>query len=405
MTQLANTDGTTAEDRRRDRLICALGAVLFTMGGGIFYVQPAFSAAFASALKLSAREVGIVDSLETGSLAMAAILMAIAPKRFGLKLMMVSVATVAIGNLLSGLMPDVYSLAALRSITGLIGEGPLNAYSFVILGRMARPERGFGVALTLIALCGTLALQPSLQFHGAGYGATLLIFAALAMPAIGLLMAVMRLKPVGAQPRPIIAKTKVRISGSITVRLLVGQLIWAAAPGMLWPFTAQMADRSGLHESVVMAALSISTIFGLSGMVIPAILGKDTNHRSAIVAASLGISIAACLIYNASGLPSLAIGYALFILFWSMGQIYQPALLVSVDRSGRGASLISVVQLAGMAIGTALGGLAIQWWGIRAIPIACIGTIALSMPLFFARSPATALRMPPLQDAEAPQAN
>jgi predicted MFS family arabinose efflux permease len=386
-------------DQRRERLICALGAVLFAMGGSIFYVQPAFSAAFGSALRLSARDVGMVDSLETASLAFAAIVMAIAPGRFGLKLMMVSAATVACGNLLSGLMPNVYALAALRCFTGLIGEGPLSAYAFVILGRMARPERGFGVASTLIALCGTLALQPSLQAHWAGYGASLVLFAVLVVPAIALLYAVIKLPATGEPHREGApsgsarsgerhAKTGLWAFNSITLRLLVGQAIWAAAPGLLWPFTAQMAGRSGLGGRVELAALSMSTIFGLSGIVIPAVLGKNANYRTAICAASVGLAGAACLIFVASSLLALAAGFALFIVFWNMGQIYQPALLLSVDRSGRGASLIPVVQLAGMAAGTALGGLAIQRWGIPAIPISCVAALALSTPLLVAWSAA-----------------
>ncbi len=375
--------------RRREFFTCVLGALLFVVGGSIFYVQPIFSAAFSRDLHLPASAIGLIDSLETGSLALAAIGMAFALRRFGPAFILGSAVVVAVGNLATGFMPNEASLAVVRTFTALFGEGPLLAYSFVVIGKMRRPERGFGIATATAVACGTAAIQPILQIRLLGDGASMAIAVFLSIPAVLLLLIVLR-KPDMVSMRGILERASVPTldpsgvskSGFVS-RLLIGQLIWSAAPGLVWPFAAQYAHQAGAKDTDIVLAFSIANVLGLLGAVVPALAGARISYRAGIIAGSTGLALVALLLSFASNTFALTACFAGFIIFWCVGQIYQPAQLVASDRVGRSAALVPVVQLAGSTAGTALGGLAIREFGIQILPIFCVVAVAIATPLFF----------------------
>lgn len=315
--------------------------------------------------------------------------MAVALRRFGPAFILGSAVVVAVGNLATGFMPNEQSLAVVRAFTALLGEGPLLAYSFVVFGKMQRPERGFGVAVGAAVICGIIAIQPVLQIRLLGDGASLGIYAFLAIPAIVLLLIVL-MAPEMFSMRGILERASSSTlnasagsSGALATRLLSGQLIWAAAPGFIWPFAAQYAHQAGVKEADIVVAFSIANVVGLLGAVVPAIAGARISHRTGIIAGSVGLAAAALLLTFSTNIVALTACFAMFISFWCVGQIYQPALLVASDRNGRSAALVPVVQLAGMAAGTALGGLAIRGFGIHALPIFCVVAVGIATPLFF----------------------
>ena len=319
--------------------------------------------------------------------------MAFVLRRFGPAFILGGTIAVAIGNIATGLMPSEQGLAAVRAITALFGEGPLLAYSFVVLGKMKRPERGFAVALAAAVICGTAAIQPALEIGSMGDGASLAIYTILTIPTALLLVIVLRW-PHTISMRGILERASAPMldvsnaaKSSFITRLLIGQLIWAAAPGIFWPFAAQYAHQAGAKEADIIAAFSIANIVGLMGAVGPAIAGSRVGYHAGIIAGSAGLAIAAFSMSFSTNVINLTACFAAFIIFWSVGQIYQPALLVASDRSGRSAALVPVVQLAGLAAGTAIGGFVIRALEIQALPMFCIVAVAIATPLFFIMRP------------------
>lgn len=365
-----------------------LGGLLSVLGSGFAFVMPVYSMATAATLHLSPVQIGLVDSLETVAAVPAAILISLAAGHIGPRLMIGAAAAVALGDLIVVLMWNFPSLVVLRFATALFGEGPCSAYAFVVLGRLRRPERGYGVGLTSVALVSSAAMHPALQFGWAGDGASLSLFGCLAIFGMMLLAfasqrsAAMRTDSICSM-EPNCPPEGVGVSRlPWLARLLTAQTAWAISPGIIWPFAAQLARHAGAQPDAIDAAFVISPIIGLTGALIPVFANGWISDRLGIAVGSLGFASTALLVPLGHDPIVLAGLFSSLILFWSLAQTFQPAMVALIDRSGRSAALIPVAQLAGFALGTAFGGIVNERLGIDALPSLSAAIALLATPLF-----------------------
>ena len=363
-----------------------LGSALFTTGCGILYVMPVYSAAVAVLLHLSSQQTGLLDGLETASLGVASILIGLAPGLLRPRLLIISALICACGNLLVGFMPDFRSLMQLRVLTGLFGEGPLYAYSFVVLSALRRPERGFGIALTIVSLVTALATAPLAWTDWAGSGASLVVFGVLAMPTVLLLAWATLEVPPGPAAAVALSGSSSRMTGLRPfARLLLAQATWFMAPGLFWAFAVQAAQQAGAGSYAIDEAVSFAWIIGIGGSVLPVLFSGRLDYRVGIVAATCGLCISVFLLPLARHPGMLLASFSGFILFWNVAGVYQPALISSVDRNGQASMLVPAAQLGGMAVGSALGGAAVGWLGLGSLPELCAGLALIATPLFLRR--------------------
>jgi hypothetical protein len=363
-----------------------LGTLTITVGSGILYVMPVFSSAATAALKLTPSQVGLANGLEIAALAIASIQVAVLGKRPGLIAMIASALVVAVGNMISGHLASGNQLILVRSLTGLLGEGPLLASSYLILAGTKRPERSFGIAVTAVAVCGALALQPNLQFSWMGPAASLLPYAVLPLPVAGLLiwMAPKTSEhdraPPAARPEP--RRWSLNSGDGRAVSMALAQGVWLAAPGVFWPFAADLAHQGGASHGVIGASVSLATIMGLTGSVVPIFAGKYLPSWAGVTLATLATGGSALLLPHMNTFVGLVFGFSVFLAGWNLAQVYQPAAVAQAHPGGRIVSILPAIQLVGMAIGSPLGGLVGAHLGLGAIAPLCVLFAVIGTPAF-----------------------
>jgi len=144
----------------------------------------------------------------------------------------------------------------------------------------------------------------------------------------------------------------------------------------------------GFKEEVVARGLSVASIVGLAGAIVPTFIADRWGRLKPIGIASAGLCGSVIAFQYFPSTAMLLLGLCGVTIFWNVAAVYEPALIASADQTGRAAAFVPVSQLAGQALGPALAGLAIDRAGIGVLSIGVSGFSLLgwaSFVLFSAR--------------------
>jgi len=369
--------------------IVLLGTLLCVAGQELIYAAPAFLDAMASRLRLTASQVGLLSGLQMLAITGAAILTGLGLHRVRAPAVCLVLLTCLLGNLALTLPRHFGGAVTLVTLTALLGEGPAFALGFVVLAKSARPERAFGIAYTGLAVTGAAALQfqPELD-RVLPVAGTLLPIGVAALVLLCLLprLLILTVAPRGAAPRA----GEPRVGWRIWT-LLFSVAIWTSAPVTMWSFAALAAAARSLSGPAVSHALSVATLSGVIGSVLPALLGKRRPGDMVMIALGTAGLIAGTLLAFASSTTALlAGGLALACICWNVTNVYQLTLLSVLDGSGRAPALCAPAQLLGSAAGPPLGGVLITSFGYGALAplVAMLASVGVAITLFGLRQPA-----------------
>jgi len=169
--------------------------------------------------------------------------------------------------------------------------------------------------------------------------------------------------------------------GLLSLMALFGIFIYSLAEQALWNFAYTLPTEAGIDEEIASWVLGFTTLMGLGGGAIAAVLGVRFGRVIPIIAGSL-LSVAGRWLYMGAGTPEW-----LFVggLMWGLGfyfiSPYQIGLLAAVDRHGRAAVAAGGIMNFGYALGPTIAGRTLQNLDADALLVVIVGITALSLVL------------------------
>jgi DHA1 family inner membrane transport protein len=343
-----------------------LGCLLYTAGSAILYVSPAYLADLGVRLGIDEAQMGEVSAAENIGIGLASLLAVWWSGRVGR-------ATVAIlgvffcvaGDAISFFSRDFHLLLFTRFATGLLGEGTLFVLAFLVLSAVSNPDRALGFALTAVVLFGSLVLGAASVLNQIPGGLLL----PLAVAALAVLPA-LRWMPAAIAPAEPANQPVADGAGNWRALIAVTAMaVWFGAPGGFWTFADAAAASRHVSAASIGTALAIGNAIGLLGSVLAAWQGNRRGRSGPILLGTLGLCLSVVAFQQSSQTIALAATLAAFNVFWNYATVYQMALVVALDRTGRATAGISAAQVLGFAAGGFVSGFAIVAAGYSALTV------------------------------------
>lgn len=347
---------------------------------GIFGIMaaPILTNILGTNLQLDADQIGQIVGAEIGGGALASILASFWIQRANWRIVGVgAILSVVVINALSALQTDATTLAALRFLAGLLGQGTAFAIAIGIINSFGNPDRIFGFSIAAQVALGVVMLLvlPTLG-ESFGLRGVLWPLAALAAVVLPMLRWIPSQSPhqagAGAAPPP-------GATGLAWIALIV-LLAWCVGLGAMWAFLLSIGQAGGLAATTAGQAMAISTAVAIAGaLAASALAGR--GGRLLPVSVALLVQIGAILLLQGEmGFLRFAASCALFQIFWNFTGPYLMGMVAANDPTGRIAVLIPVAQTGGFAIGPAIAGnmmtgdslLAANYVGVAGIVVALV---------------------------------
>ena len=322
---------------------------------------------------------GVLGSLELGGLAASSLLLAPLLDRMSRRALAIRGAMIACaGHALSALAGSFLVFALARLAAGL-GEGAAIAAANSAAASARDPDRLFARATVLGGLLGAGALV-ALPYaiepwgHAGGFGAILAI-SILCVPFLSWLPAI---PDRGAAERGLPARELLGIAALASI------FLFSVAQGAIWAFSERIGIAVGFSRQEVGLALGVTTVAGLAGGLVAALLGTR-GGRTALLAAGLGANVGSTWMVAIAGSREL---YLAGLLAWSLAFFFAlPYLLgtaAALDRRGRWTAAAAGVSAVGVAIGPGSAGLIVgdsSYAALGGFVIACgLGAALLILP-------------------------
>jgi hypothetical protein len=360
--------------------IAIFGSLLALCSFGPFYVTPNYLLALQTVHGFSLDQLGYVSGAENFLIAIACTVAAFNVRRIGWRTMLAAALVCVAGNLLSIFVTDFPSVLAVRSLTGLLGEGPLYAMSFAVLGSAANPDRAFGFGFGAVAVGAAVILAGEADLDRLfGPAGVLVPYALLALVLAAMSTLWRQVSGTGIPVGTTGPSVRLRASA-----MLASIILWSTAAGAFWAFCGTGAGVLGLDETAVSRGLAIALTIGLAGILIPIVLGGRFGRIIPIVAATAGLILSCFLFFDTSRFLQLAAVLTLFQLCWNVAAVYLPAGIAAIDSTGRYSAFSAVAQIVGTALGPALSGPALVRFGYGFMPFAVAAIVLAALLLFIA---------------------
>jgi predicted MFS family arabinose efflux permease len=328
---------------------------------------------------LDAPGAGVLGSLELGGIAASSLLLAPLLDRTSRRRVAIRGALVACaGHALSALAGSYLAFALARLAAGL-GEGAAIAAANSAAASARDPDRLFARATVLggvIAAGFLVALPFALEpwGHPGGFGAILAI-SLLGLPFLSWLPAI---SDPGATARGLPARKLLGFSALASI------FLFSVAQAAIWAFSERIGIAVGLSRQEVGLALGATTVAGLAGGLLAALVGT-CGGRMALLAAGLGANVGSTWMVAIAGSSEL---YLAGLLAWSLAFYFAlPYLLgtaAALDRRGRWTAAAAGVSAVGVAIGPVSAGLVVgdsSYAALGGFVIACgLGAALLILP-------------------------
>jgi MFS family permease len=301
----------------------------------------------------------------------------------------------ALGFVISALSVGYTPMIVGRIVIG-IGSGLALSGANAAVAAREDAERIFAIIWTMGGMItASLAMYlPGVVEGGEyplGFGA-LLLLALVGLPCIFWLPH----KPAAlAQPITESAASTASTSGSSDsdLKTVFGPLVWMTFAGMflysaaeqaLWNFAYNLPIEAGVDPALTAKMLAFTTVMGLVGGVIAALLGVRLGRVFPIVLGCL-LSLSGRWLYISSASSSTLLGSVLWGIGFYFISPYQIGLVAAVDRTGRAAVASVVAFNFGYAVGPGLAGRILQYmdreWLMMIIAASTLVSMLLFLPL------------------------
>jgi predicted MFS family arabinose efflux permease len=375
----ADTDTTRATPRDSWRFLLAVVAAFGVAYAGV-NALPLLLGSLVDGLGLDEAGAGALGSLELGGLAASSLLLASRVDRVSRRRLAIWGALGACaGHGLSALAGSFPVLVLARIAAGL-GEGATIAAANSAVASVRDPDRLFAQASVLgglIAAASLVALPYAIEpwGHSGGFGA----IAGISILCVPFLFWLPTIPESSATARGLPGR---KLLGVATLGAI---LLFSAAQGALWAFSERIGIAIGFSREEVGLALGVTTLAGLAGGVIAAVLGTR-GGRPMLLTVGLGANVVSTWMVVMAGTSEL---YLAGLLAWGIAFYFAlPYLLgtaAALDPLGRWAAAAAGASAVGMALGPGVAGLVVSGSGYPALGgfvIACgLGAAVLILPV------------------------
>jgi predicted MFS family arabinose efflux permease len=360
--------------------VVLLGTLLALCSAGPFYVAPDYLAALQRVHGFTLAQLGYVSGVESLMIGLACAATGFALPRLGWRAMCAAALACVVGNLATVYATTFPAVLGVRALTGLLGEGPLYAMSYAVLGSAANPDRAFGIGVGSVAVsaAAVIALEPAL---GGLFGPAAVLFPYALMALTLTAMTVL------TRPGSTAEAAAGPAAPGILMRacaMLLSMILWSAAAGAFWAFTGTAAQALSVSGATMSRALTVALMVGLGGMAVPVLLANRFGRAGPLLLSTLGLVGSCFLFFVSHALFALALALSIMQLCWNVASVYQLAGISTVDRSGRYSAFGGVAQIAGLALGPALAGGPLNQFGFGFMPFAVAGIAGVAFALFVA---------------------
>jgi MFS family permease len=382
--------------RREYRFVFATFAA-----SGIGYLGSAAAPVIVNALidaGLNHQQTGNLGTVELSMLALASTLITPYVPIFSHRKLAVSGTVITIlGVLISACSVSYAAMIVGRIVTGL-GSGIAISGANAAVAAREDAERIFAIIWTMGgAITASLALGLPDVVVGGNYQmgfSVLLLLCFVGLPVIFW----MPHRPVAADAGAVtkgerVATGTATVSGAelakpfglLSVMALAGIFLYAAGEQALWNFAYNIPIEAGVDPTLASQVLAFTTIMGLAGGGIAALLGVRLGR---VVPIALGtcLSVAGRWFYiNSSSGTTLLIGSLLWGIGFYFVSPFQIGLVAAIDRKGRVAVAAGAAINFGYAAGPGVAGWILQFMDRDSLVVAIVastfGSLLLLLPL------------------------
>jgi len=168
---------------------------------------------------------------------------------------------------------------------------------------------------------------------------------------------------------------------------LAGMFVYSAAEQALWNFAYNIPIEAGVDPDLAAEIVAFTTIMGLAGGAIAAMLGVRLGRIFPIVIGSLFSVCGRWLYISSASATTLLIGSLLWGLGFYFVSPYQIGLVSAVDRKGRAAVASAAAFNFGYAAGPGMAGRILEYmdrdWLMVVITVSTLVAMLLMLPLAF----------------------
>lgn len=321
----------------------------------VLMIGPVLVGAYVEVLGFTARDAGLLFSLDMLGLFLGAVLLYLPFGGRCRSVAMVAVVLMVLGNALSGAASTVATLAVCRLLAGT-GAGALMTLTMRVIGEMEDPDRVFG-----LWTCGQLAL-----------GATgLLVFPHL-VGAYGLSGAFLTIAGLSALLFPLLRHFPER-TGHATTRpgvaagrgasrkgwlCLGGVFLYYSGQSGVWAYIERIGDAWALEPGFVANMLLAGLVSGIVGGAVAVILRDRAGSLRPVVMSVVLSGLAIALLITQGNGVRFGLASCLFNLGWYLFLPYSSALIARVDTGGALITGLAAIFPGSLAAGPALAALA-----------------------------------------------
>lgn len=352
------------------------------MGNSVIYLIPLLVGAMVADRGFTEAQAGFMASADLAGYAVATVVAALLLSRVRWRRLAVAgVVLLASANLATMAVSRVELFAGVRFISGL-GAGILAAIATVALGQTQKPDRSYGLFFAGSLLFATVCLWGMpLELAAFGLNGAYFLIAVLAL-FTGL---VARYLPENRADGAAVMARGTRRSWLLACMVLASILIFFAEQNALWAYIERIGNSAGFTGEYIGFSLGVATLTGFAGAALVAWGGDRVGRLIPIL--TFTVLQLGCFVLLFGRMPAIAylIAVAVLALSWNVINPYQLAILAEVDPSGRALALAATVTGAGLALGPAIGAVAMTRGGygkilLLAAILAIISMLLLLMP-------------------------
>ena len=344
-----------------------LYCLLYAAGTVVYFVLPVWGGIFSEDMLFNTAMIGWLVSADMIANAIANV-----AARYWIahwnwrKTALGFVALLAVANLMCIGVEDFALLMTLRFVAGFAGGG-LTSLAAAGIARSGKPDRYFGIALSIQVFMGGLILfaSPSLlaEFGNASIYVALALLALIALP---FLRTIPNGQPKAQLPMPKFHKkaTGVKASGQfpsiLAILGFVSVILFFAGMNSIWAFAENIGTELGIEDQFIATTLSLSLLISMGGSLLAAYLAGKVKRLAPIVLGVSSIALAVISFFWVQGNWAFFIAINVFNFGYNFVIPFQSGWIASFDIKGENIVLLPAVQGAGISMGPVLSGFIIN---------------------------------------------
>ncbi len=345
------------------------------------FIQPAYVDTLAQHGGLGAEQAGYVLSWEMTAFAASTIAMAFFAQRMPWKrTIWFAILVISSGNVLSMLITDFQPLLFVRILVGG-ASGLIVPLAFATVGKLANPERAFGLMIGVLLIYAALFLG-SMPLITSVAGVTGL-FGGMLFTCI-LAGLCMRWLPNDVEPGAKGSRNRFRWPAKQHRLALAGMLLYFAHLTSFWSFASVIAHDNNVSAGIIALGLAASQVTGIFGTVLPAVWGDRIPFFRALSLALLACVVPVAILLAVTNASTFLLAVLLFHFGWNLGHTYLLALFARFDNTSNLIVMATAMQKIGIAIGPAIAAAA---YGAKGGSWALIASLFLGLTAMAALTP------------------